>query len=192
MKKAFLIHGWDGYPENSWFPWLKQELKQKGFEVQVPAMPHPDEPKIEEWIPALSEIVGEPNGELYFIGHSVGCQAVLRYIETLSSAIKIKCVILVAPWMELDVTTLEEEGEGIREIAEPWMETPINFQKVKNQTEKIVAIFSDNDPYVALSQREIFKNKLNADIITEHEKGHFDDFEGMKELPSVLDVILKN
>ena len=22
-KRAFIIHGWDGYPDEGWFPWLK-------------------------------------------------------------------------------------------------------------------------------------------------------------------------
>ena len=29
MKRAFIIHGWDGYPAEGWFPWLKRELEKK-------------------------------------------------------------------------------------------------------------------------------------------------------------------
>ena len=43
-KRAFIIHGWDGYPEEGWFPWLKAELEQRGFTVEIPSMPHPAEP----------------------------------------------------------------------------------------------------------------------------------------------------
>lgn len=38
-KRVFLIHGWEGYPEEGWRPWLKKELEQRGFTVIVPAMP---------------------------------------------------------------------------------------------------------------------------------------------------------
>lgn len=24
MKRAFVIHGWEGTPEGSWWPWLKK------------------------------------------------------------------------------------------------------------------------------------------------------------------------
>lgn len=24
-KRVFITHGWDGYPEEGWFPWLKKE-----------------------------------------------------------------------------------------------------------------------------------------------------------------------
>lgn len=190
MKKAFLIHGWDGNPENAWFPWLKSELESHGFSVSAPAMPHSDEPKIEEWVSALAKEVGECGDALYFVGHSIGCQAILRYIETMPGAAKIENVVLVAPWMKLDTTTLEEEGEEIRAIAEPWMQTPINFGKIKEHAKKVTAIFSDDDPYVSLAEREFFQENLDAKIITEHAKGHFDDFAEMKELPSVLEAIL--
>lgn len=36
MKKAILIHGWEGYPEEGWRPWLKGELEKHGFEVIIP------------------------------------------------------------------------------------------------------------------------------------------------------------
>ncbi len=45
-KRAFIIHGWDGYPEEGWFPWIKRELEKKGFITQIPAMPQPEHPKI--------------------------------------------------------------------------------------------------------------------------------------------------
>lgn len=189
MKRVILIHGWDGYPENAWFPWLASELKKRGFSAIAPAMPNPDEPKIEEWIPALAKEVGVPNSELCLVGHSVGCQAILRYLETLPVETRIAGIVLVAPWMELDTTTLEEEGEEVREIARPWMETPIDFAKVKTIAGKTTAILSDNDPYVSVSQGDIFKEKMGAEIIVESGKGHFDDFQGMKELPSALKAV---
>lgn len=47
MKRVFIIHGWDGYPKEWWYPWLKQELEARSFEVYVPAMPDPEGPKID-------------------------------------------------------------------------------------------------------------------------------------------------
>jgi predicted alpha/beta hydrolase family esterase len=26
-ERVFIIHGWEGYPEEGWFPWLKKELE---------------------------------------------------------------------------------------------------------------------------------------------------------------------
>ncbi len=46
MKRVFIVHGWDGYPTEGWFPWLKAELEKRGFTVAVPAMPHPERPTV--------------------------------------------------------------------------------------------------------------------------------------------------
>ncbi|MDP3875283.1 MAG: alpha/beta hydrolase, partial [bacterium] len=67
MKRVFIVHGWDGHPEEGWFPWLKEELEKKGFEVSVPVMPNPAEPKIETWIPFLSQLVGTPDVNTFFV-----------------------------------------------------------------------------------------------------------------------------
>ncbi len=60
-KRVFIIHGWYGYPEEGWFPWLKKELESRGFKAQVPSMPNPKHPKIEEWVSFLKELVGNPD-----------------------------------------------------------------------------------------------------------------------------------
>ncbi|MFH1866595.1 MAG: hypothetical protein ABIJ81_00730 [Patescibacteria group bacterium] len=54
MKRAIIIHDWEGYPEECWFPWLKKELEANGFKVDVPAMPNSAKPKMSEWMPYLS------------------------------------------------------------------------------------------------------------------------------------------
>ena len=33
MKKAYLVHGWDGTPDNWWFPWLTHELEKLNFKL---------------------------------------------------------------------------------------------------------------------------------------------------------------
>jgi len=174
MKKVYLIHGWGGSDSSEgWFGWLKEKSKEKGFEVISFNMPNTEEPKIEEWIGFLKENTAELNLETYFIGHSIGCQAVLRYMETLDSNVKIGGCVFVAPWMELDKATIEEEGEEVIEISKPWIETPINFEKIKKHTGNFLCILSDDDPYVPLYNKEIFEKELGAKVIVKHNEEHF-------------------
>lgn len=154
-------------------------------------MPNPKAPNMTDWISALKEIVGQPEKQTIFVGHSVGCQAIMRYLETLSGETRIAGMVLLAPWMKLDQTTIEEEGEEVIEIARPWMETPIDFDKVKMIAGKVIAIFSDNDVFVELHQKEFFEAKLGAETILEHEKGHFGPADNISQLPSALESILK-
>ena len=50
MKRAVLVHGWSGSPDEQWFPWLRVELEKIGYKVDVPFMREHDEPKISEWL----------------------------------------------------------------------------------------------------------------------------------------------
>src|SRR3989344_2952524 len=95
-KRVFVIHGWGGGPEEGWFPLLKNELQGHGLEVIVPAMPNTDNPKIEEWVSSLAKMVGQPDENTFFVGHSIGCQAILRYIESINK--KVGGAVFVAGW----------------------------------------------------------------------------------------------
>lgn len=184
-KNIYLIHGWDGSPGEAMHKWIKSEAEKKNYSVFVPKMPNPEKPEIKSWINKIKEISKNFDEEDIFIGHSVGCQAVLRFLETLNNK-KVKKIILIAPWMKLDKKTIEEEGEEVKEIAKPWMVTPIDWKKLKSICKNFICIFSDNDPYVPISQANFFKNKLSAKTIILNKRGHFDTSSGVKNLPELL------
>lgn len=189
QKRVYIIHGWDGYPKEGWFPWLKKELENQGFTVVIPLLPNNEEPRIKNWIPALQQIVNNPDEQTYFIGHSMGCQAIIRYLETLPKNIKIGGAVFVAGFFK-SLSNLEDE-EIVRNVANEWLKTPINLQEAKKHLNKSIAIFSDNDPYVSLDNQDEFKNILNSKIIIEHEKKHFSGSTGTIELPIALEAILE-
>lgn len=186
MARVFLIHGWGGYPHKDFIPWAEKELEAKGYEVIAPTMPDSLHPKIEVWIRYLAEIVGEVRPDDIFIGHSIGSQAILRYLETLNEEQKVGKVILVAPWGAF-LTEKAYEDEEDKVIAKPWLETPINFEKIKTKAGSFLAIFSDDDQLVPFEEnsRE-FEEKLGAEIVVEHNKGHFTTEDGITEIPSLL------
>jgi hypothetical protein len=186
MKRAIVVHGWAGSPSSDWMPWAKKSLERKGFEVSVPEMPETDNPKITPWVNKLNETIGKVQNDDILIGHSIGCLTILRYLETLKDNEKVSKVILVAPWQFL---TLDENENP--EIAKPWIETPIDYEKIKSKADKIIAIFSDNDPWVPFEKNtEFFKEKLNPEIITKQGMGHFTAEEGSAELPFLLELLI--
>ncbi len=183
------MHGWDGYQEENWFPWLKRELEAKGFKVFVPQLPKADLPKIGKWVPELSKSVGVPDEETYFVGHSIGCQTIVRYIESLTTEVKVGGAVFVAGFFKR-LTNLEDD-EDVKQTARSWLEAPVNLDKVRSRIKKSVAIFSDNDEYVPLDNVDDFRDKLGSKIIIEHDKGHFNTKAGVTELPVVLEELLK-
>lgn len=188
-KRAFIIHGWGGNPEEGWFPWLKQQLEEKGFEVIVPKLPDADKPRIEKWIPALAKAVGAVDENTFFVGHSSGCQAILRFLETLAERTKIGGAVFVAGYIS-SLTGLESESEWPN-IKKYWLGTPIDFKKINSHLPKSIAILSDNDPYVPLGNQDDFRERLSSEIIVEHNMGHFGESNGVFKLPIVLELILK-
>src|SRR3989344_4279335 len=148
MNRVFIVHGWGGAPDKEWIPWLKSELEKRGYEVISPLMPDSDAPEIDACVQHLSKAVGTPNKETYFIGHSIGCQAILRYLETIRQPVG--GAVFVAGWFNLE--NLEDEES--EEVARPWIKTPIDIARVKAVLPKSVLIISENDPYGALEENK--------------------------------------
>ena len=187
MKRVILVHRWYGSPEADWYPWLKQELESKEITVLVPAMPTPDAPEIKTWNSALAKAVGKPDMDTYLIGHSVGCQTILRYLEQAAATARVGGCVFVAGFFDLQGIETEEEER----IAKSWLETPINCNKIKTHTKRIVTIFSDNDPFVKVDQAKLFEQRLQAKTIIESKKGHFSGSDGVKELPNAFKAVLE-
>lgn len=183
QKKIFIIHRWDGAPSKDWLPWAKEEFEKKGFEVIMPKMPNSQEPKIEEWVPFLTKLVSEVDENNFFIGHSIGCQTIMRYLETVYPK-KVGGIIFVAPWFNL--TNLEDEESEV--IARPWTQSSIDLEKVKNATDNINVFMSGNDPFVPLSDKKIFEEKLGAKVIIESNKGHYTEDDDIIEMPNLLKI----
>jgi len=187
-KRVFIIHGWDGYPGEGWFPWLKRELESRGFEVTVPQMPNSEEPRIANWVPALQALVTRPDSSTYFVGHSMGCQAIVRYLEKLPEGLVVGGVVFVAGFFKR-LTNIEKD-ELTRDISREWLSSPIDLLSVRSKIIHSVAIFSDNDPYVPLDNRDDFELKLGSEIIIEKGKRHFSGSEGSIELASAFQAII--
>lgn len=181
MKRVFLIHGWEGKPNGNWFPYLSLELKANGFEVNAPQMPHAGTPKVTEWLSFLKEYVGKPDKDTYFVGHSLGCIAIARYLEALSPKAKIGGCVFVAGF----------SGRiNVPEIAE-FYSLPFNPDKAKAHSDNFVMIFSDNDQYVPMEKSLEMAKQFGAKTILERGKGHFTAREQVTTLPSALNALLR-
>ncbi len=185
MKRIIIVHGWSGAPTDCWIPWLKNELKQKGFEVITPTMPNADTPELKSWVQHLGEIVGEVDENTYFVGHSIGCQAIMHFVEGQNKPAG--GAVFVAPFFRL--LNLETEEEKV--IANPWFEAVLDYEKIKRNLPNLTCIFSDDDPDVDIGNKELFEERLGAKTIVEHNKGHFSDDAGVKELPPALNALIE-
>ena len=187
QKRVYIIHGWGGSPERGFNPWLKKELEQRGFIVEIPVMPDTDNPKINEWIPYMHSVITDPDENTIIVGHSLGGQAILRYLAELPNGVQIKKTVLVAPVVDA-IKNLDLED---KRISQNWINTPINQERARRGVKEIVAFFSDNDPWIPLLSERVLREKYGARTIVEHNMGHYSDDENRNEAPSALAEIVK-
>ena len=184
MKKVYLIHCWGANSSGvNWYNWIKKELQKKKIKLIAFDMPETDNPTIEVWVKYLERMIPfeKLDEETYFIGHSVGCQAIMRYLEKLPKQKKIKGCVFVAGWFNL----INLNSEEIK-IAHPWINSHIDFERVIRHTKNILAIFSDDDQWVHPDEIKKFRNNLGAKIITKKKMGHFDNVD---KIPEILKFI---
>jgi predicted alpha/beta hydrolase family esterase len=186
MAHVFIIHGWGASPEKEWYRWLAMKLEQRGFTVTVPRMPNPERPSINEWTAKLSEVAGS-EAKPYFVGHSIGCQTILRYIER--SGKPASGVLLVAPWLHLKEAAYETEQD--KETAREWLSTPIDFKAVRKRMGSCRVIMARDDPFVPVEDSEIFRKELGASINIMPVKSHFTAEDGYSELHAALNEFMK-
>lgn len=181
MKRAIIVHGWGGTPNSGWKPWLKKELEAKNFFVELPVMPNTDTPTIDAWVKHLAKFVDEEDDN-YLIGHSMGCQAILRYLENKPAEVKVKGAVLVAGFITSLSDAIMKNPEDAP-IATPWLETPIDLEKIKLNAGKIISIVSDDDPYIPGDNWKKFEEL--GRLIVLHKKGHIQEIE-----PAILKEVL--
>ncbi|VVB57616.1 Serine hydrolase [uncultured archaeon] len=181
LRRAILIHGFGGHPLHGWRPWLKEELEKSGWAVSAPFMPDPDHPQCGEWVETISREVGTPTSACALVGHSLGCMAILRYLQTLPAGQNVGPVILVA-------------GFG-RDIHKPEMAsfcTPeLDWDLIRPRATRFVVVHSDNDPLLPLEEGQYVARHLGVELIVKKGMGHFSSSEGTTQLPVVLQKLLE-
>jgi len=183
MKRVIFAHRWSGGPLDDWRPWLRNELEQRGYEVISPEMPDTDVPVIEKWIGKLREVVGTPDADTYFVGHSIGCQAILRYLETIDTPVG--GAVFVAGWFDLK----NLEDEEVKKIAKPWIETPIDASKIEKVLPKSILIISEDDPYDSYDLNVKKFTELGSRVVVLPHAGHITEAKEPAVLSQFLNLV---
>ena len=186
MKKVFIIHGFNGSPNGGWRPWLMVELAKHDIYACALPMPTPRYPIQEEWVKTVSEVIGNPDEEIFLVGHSLGVPTILRYLETLPKDKKIGGAVLVSGFINY------VPGPGDRyDLINKFAENSFDFEHIKNVCKKFVVIHGDDDPIVTFSNAEELSNKLSCKLISFPNGKHLNGKAGIYELPEALDSLLK-
>ncbi|MEI6191311.1 MAG: alpha/beta hydrolase [bacterium] len=164
---------------DDWSGWLAEETRKCGFDFKLLSMPDIMYPEIDQWLSFLQEQNIEIDNNTYFVGHSLGCITIARFLEKLPSKSVARGCIFVAGFCSLPKIPFLSD----------FCNLPLDFSEVKKHAREFVSIISDDDHVISKDLSEEFSEKLGAWTITEHNKGHFTS--GVKKISSVLNVILE-
>lgn len=95
-KQVYIIHGYRASSTNHWFPWLKKRLLADGVQADILNMPNPLQPRLEDWLDTLSLYQHTLHENTYLVAHSLGCPAILRFLEHLQLRKQLGGIILVS------------------------------------------------------------------------------------------------
>jgi hypothetical protein len=169
MKNAIILHGTcdkdeyfsDKYPSLSnshWLPWLQKQLLINNIFTQTPEMPNAYSPDYEKWGREFEKL--DVNNETVLIGHSCGAGFLIRWLS--ENKVKIKKLILVAPWLD-----------PRRRKTTSFFDFKIN-QDIKERIGKIHLLVSKDDKADILESVDIIKNSISGIIYHEFtNQGHF-------------------
>ncbi len=177
-KHAFIIHGTAGYPEENWFPWLKEKLKEFNYTVFVPQFPTPQNQDPEHWFAVFKQYEKYLDNNTIIIAHSGGCAFLLRLLESLQ--VKIKTAVFVAP--PLGIMPIK-----YIEADRPFLKQPFDWNKIRESSQNFLVFHSTDDPFICIANGETLAKELNVNLIKLDNAGHFNAKAGYLQFELLLE-----
>lgn len=159
-KHAIIFHGTDCTPTDYWYRWLAEQLKARGYKVEIPHYPEINHEAIR---PFLSKVfVSHTFTEnTVLIGHSAGSPLLLSILE--NCEVVIPKAILVAGYAH----RMQDE------IQDAILQDGYNWEAIKSHVKDIVFINSVNDPWGCNAEQGRYMfDRLGGTQIIKNE-GHF-------------------
>lgn len=173
---VYIAHGFEGYPEKNWFPWLKSRLKGDGFTVHAPQAPDAQWPNLPAWEDTMERFVPNPDGKTFFAAHSLGCITTLKYLTERHPGAPVAGGVLVSGFLSMPGLPLPAS----------FFENPLNPALLQGNW---TVISAEDDPLVPHEMSRTLAQTIGARFISYPRGGHFMDSEGCYELPAVAEII---
>jgi predicted alpha/beta hydrolase family esterase len=180
MKNAIIIHGTEGYPEENWFPWLKEKLIRYGYEVIVPQFPTPENQNPEAWFEVFNKYKDMLNDETILVGHSCGGAFLLRVLEKINTKVKVSVFVAASAGVK---------PIKYYEVDRPYVEAPFNWEKIKNSSKNFLVFHSEDDPFICVENGELIAEKLGVELIRLKDAGHFNKKAGYTEFELLFEKL---
>lgn len=188
MKRAVLLHGTDGKPDDQWFPWLKTQLEASGYEVFSPLLPHNHTPNRNLYESYLKKS-GWDFSDNIIVGHSSGATTALNLL--LSDWFpRVKATVLVGTFLNEKLTKEAdwfEEGQFKDLFLDDYRP-----KLLKNKSQHFYFVHGDNDPYCDIEDARKLCGDLDGEFIEIKDGQHLSNSSEITELPDLLAALQKD
>lgn len=183
-KRALILHGLQATSDSNWFPWLKQQLEQRGYEVWVPDLPGADHPMASKWANYLLKSSWDFQGSL-IVGHSAGAVAALVLAQLLPPTVHPKAEVLVSAF-----NTVAPRSEFYNELKD-LHDIPFDFKKIQAAVDRFIFVHGNNDPWAPFVDGKDLATKTGGEFIAVPNGQHFSAVvdPAYKEFPLLLEIL---
>ena len=159
-KNILIIHGFESNSREHWFLAAREKFEKEGYKVFVPDMPGTFFPKKDEWVKKIGSF--NPDENWILIGHSLGGNAILRYLEIVNRKVA-KVILMATPFEPMKFGAIEN-----------FFGDEFDWKKIKSNSGKIIVVNEDLDPVVPLEHGKQLSQCLNCQFIIQPGYTHFD------------------
>ncbi len=191
-----LAHGLGKTSDESWLKWFKKKY-ENDYNVIAPDFPNPDNPKLDKWLFEIEKHKDLLDENSILIGQSLGAPTVCKFLE--KNKINIGKLILVAPApckydkKDFDIINSKLTGNAFDAAKKYVDELDLDLSKAKKHAKESVIFFSKDDPYTCDFKKRLEQySRLKAKVVLFEDKGHFNESNGVLELPEIDEYLGDN
>lgn len=179
-KRVVIVHGYTASPDDNWFPWLAEKLREDGVSVDVPQMPNSHSPEPMEWASRLQEVLPVASNDDFLVGHSLGCVSILRHVLALPAGSTVGGALLVSGFAKA-LSSLP--------MLSAFTTSAIEAEEVKRRVLRRTSIFSDDDVIVSPAASAELADALSTRVVKVNNGGHFLDRDGFVQFRQAYDEL---
>lgn len=162
-RRAIVVHGTGGHPDNVWYPWLADRLAARGYAVERPHLPRLNVEPVAETLPRF--LAAHPlDGDTVLVGHSGGAALLLAVLE--HAPARVAQAVLVAGY-----ATPPNDAD------EPVLQDTYDWDRIRAHAGDLVFVNSVRDPYGCdATQGRALLDRLGGTLVV-RDDGHFGDWD---------------
>jgi predicted alpha/beta hydrolase family esterase len=181
-----IIHGTGGNPNGNWFPWLADQLTERGHTVRRPEFPTPENQSLDSWMKNFQNAVPALGDKSVLIGHSIGVAFIANVLNKLPAPIAGTFLAsgFIGAIGNADYDPLNAS----------FFKAQFDWKKIRQNAGALHIYAGDNDPYVPFEKSLELARLLQSQLTVIPNGGHLNyesNFSRFEKLLSDIDDLNK-